>query len=201
MGVDFSKTSNRIFFAVLMPLIAYFLSLCFYQLFPDLPFWMITLSPLLTYGILYELFEKYAWHWKPFQALGVVNTPDLRGRWKGKQRSSRKENGKNVESPSYLEISQTFSRIFVRTLYEKSQSESVVANVLELNGEKCLFYTYENEPNSLKFGTMQEHKGTVKLRYLGCEKELTGTYFNSIGNHGEMDFQFEQDRLIGQFAE
>ena len=129
-----------------------------------------------------------------------MSVPDLRGRWKGKQRSSYKENGSNVEVPSCLEISQTFSKIFVRACYERSQSESVVANFTELNEETYLFYTYDSEPNSLKSGTMQAHKGTVKLKYIPKENKLIGVYFNSIGNSGEIDFEFEQYDLISRFA-
>lgn len=200
MGVNLSKTSNVIFFAAILPLISFFLARGFYILFPNLPFWVETLSPLLAYGILYAIFEKYAWHWKIFSIFGVVSVPDLRGRWKGKQRSSYKENGNNVEVPSCLEISQTFSKIFVHACYERSQSESVVANFTELNEETYLFYTYDSEPNSLKSGTMQAHKGTVKLKYIPKENKLIGVYFNSIGNSGEIDFEFEQYDLISRFA-
>jgi len=200
MGVNLSKTSNVIFFAAFLPLASFFMARGFYALFPNLPFWVETLSPLLAYGVLYAIFEKYAWHWKIFRIFSVVSVPDLRGRWKGKQRSSYKENGNNVEVPSCLEISQTFSKIFVRACYERSQSESVVANFTELNEETYLFYTYDSEPNSLKSGTMQAHKGTVKLKYIPKENKLIGVYFNSIGNSGEIDFEFEQYDLISRFA-
>ena len=122
MGVNLSRTSNVIFFAAILPLGSYFIARGFYQLFPNIPFWMETISPLFAYRVLYALFEKYAWHLGLFRFLGVVRMPDLRGRWKGKQRSSYQENGSNVEIPSCLEISQTFSKIFVCACYERSQS-------------------------------------------------------------------------------
>lgn len=200
MGVNLSKNSHRIFFVAFMPVLSCFLVLSFYQFFPSIPFWLKPLSPLFVYGVLYKVFEKYAWRHKIFQILGVVSVPDMRGRWKGKLRSSYKENGNNTEISSYLEISQTFSKIFVRTLYEKSQSTSIVANFAELNDDSCLLYTYENEPNSLKSGAMQIHRGTVKIRCLPGRKELIGTYFNSIGNHGDIHFLFEQDDLVGKFT-
>lgn len=200
MRIDFTKTPHILFFAAVLPLLSLGLSWCFYKLIPSPPFWLETVSPVFAYVLLYSLFEKYFWHWKLFAILGIVDFPDLRGRWKGKQRSSYKENGNNVEVPSCLEISQTFSKIFVCACYERSQSESVVANFAELNNESYLFYTYDNEPNSLKSGTMQAHKGTVKLKYLPSENKLIGTYFNSIGNSGEVDFEFEQYDLIKRFA-
>lgn len=196
MNINFKKTSHIVFFAGIMPAFSLALSWGFYQTFPEPPFWLETLSPLVVYGLLYSLFEKYAWRWGIFKTSGIVTFPDLRGRWKGKQRSSYKEDGKNVEVPAYLEISQTFSKILVRAYYEKSQSESWVASFTEINGTEYLFYIYDNDPNSLKAGTMQRHKGAVKLKYLPTENRLLGIYFNSIGNHGEMIFELEcQDKL------
>ena len=48
-------------------------------------------------------------------------------------------------------------------------------------------------------GTMQDHKGTVKLRYLSREKELIGSYYNSIGNTGNITLEFEQLELKKKF--
>lgn len=199
MNIDFKKTSHIAFFAAILPAFSLELAWSFYQIFPNFPFWLETLSPLFAYGLLYSLFEKYAWHWGIFKLSGVVTFPDLRGRWRGKQRSSYKENGNNTEVLAYLEISQTFSKIFARAYYEKSQSESWVASFAELNGDVYLFYTYDNDPNSLKAETMQNHKGTVKLKYLPKENKLLGIYFNSIGNHGEMQFEFEQQNRLHRF--
>jgi hypothetical protein len=200
MRIDFSKSAHILFFAGFLPGLSFFLSWTFFKLLPNPPFWLETLSPLVAYGLLYSLFEKYCWSWKIFRILGIVSFPDLRGRWRGKQRSSYQEKGVNVEVQSYLEISQTFSTIFVRAYYQKSQSESAVANFTEVNDESYLFYTYDNEPNSLKSGTMETHKGTVKLKYLPKESKLIGSYFNSFGNRGDVDFEFEQYDLIHRFA-
>lgn len=200
MRINFTKTSHILFFAGVLPILSLGISWTFYRLIPIPPFWLETISPVFAYVLLYSLFEKRFWRWKFFTLVGIVDFPDLRGRWKGMQRSSHKENGSNIETPSCLEVSQTFSKILVRACYMRSQSESVVANFAELNGENYLFYIYDNEPNSLKSGTMQAHKGTVKLKYLPREKKLIGTYFNSIGNTGEVYFEFEQHDLIGRFA-
>lgn len=200
MKIDFSKSTHIIFFAGLLPLLSVLLSWAFFKILPNPQFWVETLSPLVAYGLLYSLFEKYFWRLKIFQFFGIVTFPDLRGRWKGVQQSSYKKNMGNVEVSSYLEISQTFSKIFVRAYYQRSQSESAIANFAEVNGDSYLFYTYDNEPNSLRAGTMEAHKGTVKLKYLQKENKLIGSYFNSIGNRGEVNFEFEQYDLIYRFA-
>ncbi len=201
MRVDFHKPAHILFFAGLLPVLSVLMSWVFFSLVGSTPFWAETISPLVAYGLLYSLFDKFAWRWKIFTSLGITCFPDLRGRWKGTLRSSYKENGANVEIPCYLEILQTFSTIFIRSYYERSESESAVANFMDTNGQNYLFYTYDNEPNSLKSGTMETHKGTVKLKCVKPERKLIGSYFNSIGNHGEVTFEFERENLLWRFKE
>lgn len=199
MSVNFSKTSHIIFFGAVLPACSLFLSWLFFELFPNLPFWVETLSPIYAYALLYSFFDKYVWNWTIFKFCKIVMIPDLRGRWEGKQKSSYKENSNNAEVSSFIEIKQNFSKITVQAYYEKSQSESVVANFYKINDDVYLFYTYDNEPNSLKCGTMEMHKGTVKLKYLPRENKLIGSYFNSIGNRGEMNFDFKQREYLCRF--
>lgn len=199
MKINFTKTSHILFFAAVLPFTCYFIGWCFDKLFPNIPFWIESVSPLYAYLILYTIFEKYTWHWKIFSLLNIVTTPDLRGRWKGQQKSSYKENGNNVESDVVIEIKQSFSKIFIRSFYQKSLSESVVADFYELNDENYLFYTYDNDPSSSKSGTMERHRGTTKLQYFPKGKRLAGSYFNSIGNFGEIELTFQQTECVGRF--
>ena len=199
MNIDFRNKSHIIFFAGILPLLSVGLAWFFYQLFPNPPFLIDTISPLFAYGLFYSIFEKHSWCWKIFKIFGITPFPDLNGRWKGKQISSHKENGDNVILPAYLEVTQTFSNICIRIYYQKSESESWITCFSEINGSEYLFYIYDCDPNSLKAGTMQNHKGTVKLKYLGKENKLIGTYFNSIGNQGDMVFEFEQQKLLYRF--
>ncbi len=199
MGVNLFKTSHIIFFAAILPLGSFLLSWLLYQIFPNPPFWMETITPLYAYIILYGLFDRYAWSWWIFKATGISYFPDVRGRWKGEQSSTFEENGNKVKVQAVIEVEQTFSKVSVRAYYEKSKSESTVANFSEFNGKNYLFYTYDNDPSSLERGTMQIHRGSTKLEYLSKEKRLMGSYFNGLGNKGDMDFQFEQKELIGRF--
>ena len=200
MKIDFSKQNHVLFFAGFLPILSLVLSWLFFDLLPNLPFWVETISPIYAYVLIYSLFDNYFWKYRIFRVLNIVIFPDLRGRWKGMQRSSYKEKGNNIAIPACLEIKQTFSKIRIHAYYEKSQSESVVANFVDLNDEIYLFYNYDNEPNSLKSGTMEMHKGTVKLKYMPKENKLIGLYFNSIGNQGEMQFEFEQEDLLCRFS-
>lgn len=196
MKIDFSKTSQIIFFAGILPLISLSIAWGGSQIVTNPPFWLETLSPLAVYGLLYSIFDRYLWHFRVFNFLGIVTFPNLRGRWKGTLRSSYNN---NETHDFYLEITQRFSCIHIHAYFMASQSASAVASFTELNEKKYLFYTYDNEPNSLKKGTMQNHKGTVKLDCSANDKNLSGFYFNSIGNQGDLALEFEQKDLKYRF--
>lgn len=198
-SVNLNKTSHVIYFAGILPALSLGLTWTFFKLVPNPPFWLETISPVYAYLLLYALFERYCWSWKIFRVVNISCYPNLNGRWEGKLRSSHKENDNNIVVPAVLEIRQTFSKIFVRALFERSESESSITNFSDRNGDTYLYYTYDSEPNSLKTGTMQNHKGTAKLMYIGSDHSLKGMYFNSIGNNGEMEFTFSTKVLKGHY--
>lgn len=196
MKIDLSKTPQILFFAGLLPITSLGIAWACTQVIANPPFWLETLSPLAAYGLLYSVFDRYLWHLTIFNFLGIVTFPDLRGRWKGILRSSYN----NTETHEmYLEVTQKFSNIHLHAYFKASKSASAVASFTELNGKEYLFYTYDNEPNSLKKGTMQNHKGTVKIDCSSNDKKLNGFYFNSIGNQGDIELSFEQKDLKCHF--
>ncbi len=186
-------------FGGFIPLVSWFISQWFFNTFHSWPNWLEGPSPLVVYGIIFFLFDKYFWKWDIFRKFGVVWFPNLNGRWIGTQQSSHQENGKGVRVEGRLEIKQSFSKICVRAFYSKSESESVAGSFCEINDEVSLFYTYDNDPTSLKTGSMQMHKGSSKVKLLPTEKKIKGCYWNSIGNYGEMNYKFEQLDLLGHF--
>ena len=202
MAFNLSKTIR---FVIVPILVLSYLPALLLLLVPGAPSWVEIVSPippLAIFGGLYTFFDKRAWRWGIFRWLGVVNVPDLRGRWKGTLNSSFEENGIKKTVPMYLEISQTFSRISVNAYYERSESHSVAASFTELTNETHLYYTYDNDPHPiLKTGTMQKHPGTAKLKCLPSGEELKGPYFNGIGNVGEINLKFERRNLIGKFGD
>ena len=198
MGVNFSKSSHIIFFGGIIPALSWFASSWFFILLPAWPNWLEGLSPLAVYGIIFLLFDKFLWKLEIFRILKIVSFPDLNGRWEGTQRSTFKKDGKNVEVATCLEIKQNFSSVVVKGYYEKSGSDSVVATFKEINGETFLYYTYDNDPNTLKAGTMQSHKGTAKIKLLAQESKIHGFYWNSIGNQGDMFLDLKNRVLLGK---
>lgn len=201
MNINLSKTSHIGFFVFILGFISFSISYGLNIAFPNLPFWVETLSPLASYSLLFWVFNRYLWRWNVFWLLGVRKFPDLNGRWKGVQKSSYKENGQGVEVVSFIEIRQSFSKIYISSYYEKSQSSSVIANFADFQDETFLYYTYDNEPNTGKVGTMQSHKGTVKLKYIPNQRRLSGTYFNSNKNEGEIELEYVGEKLSYRFGE
>lgn len=117
MGIDLKKTSHILFFIVFLPALSLSIGWLFAYAFPNLPFWVETISPLAAYGILYGLFDKHLWHWPLFHWLGIVAAPDVRGRWLGKQIPSFKDGSKNRISQVIMEVEQTFTDIKVTSYY------------------------------------------------------------------------------------
>lgn len=200
MSINFTKPSHIVFFGAVIPLVSWYISQWFFSIFQNWPNWLEGPSPIAVYGLIYFLFDKYLWTWPIFRYTGIVWFPNLNGRWKGTQRSSYKNaSGQNVVVDGRIEITQSFSKICVRGYYAKSESESVSGSFAECNDHVYLFYTYDNDPSSLKTGTMQRHKGSGKVNLLPTEMRVRGCYWNSIGNYGEMDYEFEQAKLLGRF--
>lgn len=189
MGVNLSKTSHILFFVVLLPAISFGVGYGFTQLFPDMPFWVETLSPLGAYGLLYTLFEKYMWYWPIFRVLGIVSIPDVRGRWLGEQISSFKDaNGKLRKSRVIMEIEQTFSTIKVHTYYKNWHTTHSLCSFIAIENECILFILFETTPRVGYEGEASAHKGVIRLTQLP-DKKLVGTYFNAEGRSGELSFK------------
>lgn len=189
MGIDLKKTGHVLFFVVILPAVSYGIGWAFVRLFPNLPFWVEGISPLGAYGLLYGFFEKYAWHWPIFRWLGIVTTPDVRGRWLGEQVSSfTDDTGKNRTSRVIMEIEQTFSDITATTYYKSWQSTRTVSSFITADGACTLFIMFESEPKVAYQGDATAHKGVTRLTQQP-DGTLDGTYFNANGHHGELHFK------------
>jgi hypothetical protein len=171
----------------------------FRYFFPNAPFWIETLSPLAAYGLFYSAFEKYLWHWPIFRSIGIVTTPDVRGRWLGEQLSSYKDaNGKARKSRVIMEIEQTFTSIKVNTYYKNWHTTHTLSSFIAVEDECILFIMFETTPRVEYTGTASAHKGVIKLTQLP-DKKLVGTYFNAEGRSGELTFKRTRHTLHHTF--
>lgn len=189
MGINLNKTTHILFFVVFLPVISLAVGYSFAVLLPNVPFWVETISPLAAYGLLYNFFEKYAWHWPIFRLLGIVVAPDVRGRWLGEQTSSFKDaNGKPRKARVIMEIEQTFSAIRVNTYYKNWQTTHSLSSFMPVENECLLFVMFETAPRIEYDGEASAHKGVIRLVQLP-DKKLVGTYFNAEGRSGELSFK------------
>ncbi len=199
MGVDLHKTSHVLFFVVFLPAISFGIGWLFAQAVPGAPFWVETISPLAVYGLLFNFFDKVAWHWPMFRWFGIVGTPDVRGRWLGEQISSfRDENGKNRKSRVIMEVTQTFSYIEVQTYYQNWQSTHTAASCWPIDGKMAVVIMFESEPKAIYEGDARSHKGVIKLLEV-TPGRLEGSYFNANGHYGELSFRRTRFKLHHTF--
>jgi hypothetical protein len=165
-----------------------------------LPSWIETPSVVGVLVFLYVMFDSYLWHWPLFRWLGIVDFPDLRGRWSGTITSSFQTG----QRPAVLEIVQTASALGLALYSMDSHSESRTADFeLRRDGRPVLHYIYENIPKSTAAGSMERHEGTAALTYFGDKRLLEGGYYTgrSRQSQGEMTFYFKSKKLCGRFFE
>jgi hypothetical protein len=203
MGVNLDKHRHAIFFVVVLPSISILAAWVVNVLVQSVvgPRWLFlydTVGVLGAYAALYRLFNERAWKWPIFRKVGVVDVPDLNGRWVGRVKSSYNEGG--TELGAALEIRQTFTRIGVSLYFPQSISSSIIAGFFpEPDGPMALHYEYQNMPYADSADSMHIHRGTANLRFIRASGALEGSYYNwgrdDRGHVGTMSFSREGSEL------
>ncbi len=207
MSISFSKPQHILVFGLILPALSIplvFITnwICRQFIHPDYLIFVDTFGVIGAYGFLYSLFDNFVWKWPLLRMLGIVDGPDLSGRWRGTLISSF--DGKK-EVPAVLEITQTFSAIRVDMYFEKSSSTSLLASfVRERNGQLALHYEYQNDPNEIADETMNVHYGSARLVYVQDRHNLDGTYYNpdryERGHFGTIRISFQSHVLLHRFS-
>ncbi|WP_416188030.1 hypothetical protein [Clostridium perfringens] len=139
---------------------------------------LFTTTVTLT-GILYAIFDK--WLWKVWIFNRFHNIPNLNGKWEGTYKSSYKDdNGNNFTGKSNIKIKQTWSKIEIKSLNEKSESYSLLAGIYlnRMNGIE-LRYEYFNNTNNTLVNTMNKHFGLNAFTYHEDIDTLIGEYYTN----------------------
>lgn len=167
----------------------------------DLPLLFEAFMSLGLFFVFYALFEKHLWKIKFLRCLGIVDFPDVSGRWVGFLTSSYRKNGQNVVVPITLEIAQDASSVLVHAYFERAQSDSVIADFEIINNKHFLCYVYDNAISTKLHGALGKDKGVVMLEYLEEDNRmLKGKYFNNVepqSNHGEIQVLYSGPKLLG----
>lgn len=196
MKIDISKHWN-IAFILLLAVISYssFLFLLWLEHFLPIV-WQENIkifhafTALGIFIIYLKLFKKYAWKWKIFSTFGIVDFPNISGKWKGTFKSSFKDsNGNDKVGDALLTINQTFDKVSVYGKFNKSKSTSTGYHFAfdEQKRKQCLNYNYKNEVGAEADADMRHHSGSAKIWFNddGC---LEGEYFSDgqRGTHGSL---------------
>lgn len=190
-SIDAEERKNILLFLAIVSIV---LSWSFYKILNNyritLPWWVESPSVLFFYGLLFVVFDR--WAWKIFRKIGLVKTPNLNGEWKGNFKSSFDEHSSEIKAT--LKIFQTWTRIKILLTTEQSSSQSETTSIIINAPEgKYLSYQYISEPRSNAVKTMSIHRGTTRLLFNEKENTFAGEYYSGRDRQNFGSIYFKKD--------
>src|SRR5437762_2146877 len=103
MGVQLKQASHFILFVVLLPGlsvgVAWLSNAVVKSVVPSgWTFLIDSVGAMGAYGLLFAAFDRLLWRLRLFRSLGVVDAPDMSGRWVGHLRSSHDDHATEHEA-------------------------------------------------------------------------------------------------------
>lgn len=151
------------------------------------PAWLFSAPAVAaSYGLLYQAMDRWMWRWKLFRSLGLVDVPDIEGRYVGYLVSSFNK----VRLPVHIDIDQTWTQIAVVFQVNDPPSSTSVSTAASLSRQghntARLSYTYRNAIRpGVAASDMTDHDGTADV--VISAGELKGRYYNFRGRQGTLD--------------
>jgi hypothetical protein len=151
----------------------------------------------LALVVLFTVWDRWAWRWKPF--INLSSVPDLNGTWLGEYEAEWVDDndirGKKA-SPALLYVSQKFTTLSITLVTEESKSYSTLSHVTRLDsGEFRVNYEYANTPLSRHRQTLPTHLGSAELTVASARgAELVGEYWTNRMSRGALSFQWRSVR-------
>lgn len=184
-SIDIERSKLIFYIAVVSIGISGLTTTVFNKFILTVPFieFTISVTAMSVFGIVFKLFDKYFWKWEWLRGVGLVQTPNLNGTWKGYFSSSFHEFEK--EFPAELVIEQTWTEICIQGKFRHSKSSSYTTSIKVRDGFNTkLFYSYQNEKNPEQFKEpFSDHKGYGSLEINYKEQIIDGYYFNNPSNN------------------
>jgi hypothetical protein len=135
------------------------------------------------FGILYWIFNRFAWRWRYLGLL--LKVPDLRGEWQCKGKSLKADGTLDQQWNGTITITQSWDKLRIRLKTPQSSSNSVSAALVQddMDGY-ILLYHYKNDP-MIGEPELQSHRGFAELAFDKRCRSANGEYFNG---HGRFTF-------------
>ncbi len=145
--------------------------------FSSIPNFISTASlTALLFFVFYYAFNN--WIWKLKFISDFLKFPNISGDWLCNGTSSFE----NYSWQAKVKITQTWDRIRIVLITDKSSSESVSAAIIydDIKGYR-LVYNYRNQPDSLDNESLKTHIGFVELKLDLDKNQASGNYYNVSG--------------------
>ncbi len=134
-----------------------------------------------VFGVLYWIFNRYAWRW-PLLNL-AVKVPNLSGDWKCMGKTYNPDGSVQYEWKATVTIYQRWDKIRVKLKTEQSGSESIAAAlVCDDDDGYRLLYNYRNHPRIGEV-ELKAHLGFCDIIFAKDLKSADGEYFNGRGRN------------------
>ena len=137
----------------------------------------------VVFGVLYWLFDRFAWRWTYLSKL--VRVPDLSGDWQCEGQTINTDGSAGYVWQASVTIVQSWDKIRVRLATSQSGSNSITAALIcdEADGFHLL-YNYRNDPR-IGETELKSHLGFAELVFSKDRTKAEGEYFNG---HGRFTF-------------
>lgn len=129
-------------------------------------------------------FDQWLWRWPVIRRF--LSRPVIRGTWKCELRTSYADRAHELIE-AYLVVDQTYSRICVRMLFDRSQSVSMSGDLVYENGRCILYYVFRSDKSALEPDSNPPARGAADLK---VSREpvlaLEGDYWMERGTKGTL---------------
>jgi hypothetical protein len=144
--------------------------------------WLGIVSAIVVFGLL--IFDRWAWRWPGVRKL--TRRPVLHGTWKAELRTSY-EGRKDETIETYLVARQTYSRICVDMLFDRSQSTSMNGDLVMEGGRCVLYYVFRSDKQTLEREENPPARGAAQLTVSRRPSmHLEGDYWMEHGTRGRI---------------
>lgn len=144
--------------------------------------WLGLAATVIVLGLL--LFDQRAWRWPAIRRLSA--RPVLHGTWRTELRTSYdKRADERIEA--FMVVRQTYSRVCIDMLFDRSQSTSMSGDLVTENGRCVLYYVFRSNKQTLERDENPPARGAAQLTVSRRPSvSLEGDYWMEHGTRGHV---------------